>query len=70
MYINENIRNYLMENGIKQNHLSKKTGIEKNRLSYIVRSKTKLTAEELGAISKPWVLALKFFSKETQIILE
>lgn len=51
MSVNERIKQYLEEHGIKQVFLVKKTGIPKEKMSLILNKNRKLTAEELGTIA-------------------
>lgn len=51
MSVNERIKQYLEEHGIKQSFLVKKTGIPKEKMSLILNKNRKLTAEELGTIA-------------------
>lgn len=51
MSVNERIKQYLEEHGIKQAFLVKKTGIPKEKMSLILNKNRKLTAEELGTIA-------------------
>lgn len=51
MSVNERIKRYLEEHGIKQVFLVKKTGIPKEKMSLILNKNRKLTAEELGTIA-------------------
>lgn len=51
MSVNERIKQYLEEHGIKQAFLVKKTGISKEKMSLILNKNRKLTAEELGTIA-------------------
>ncbi len=52
MTINEKIKKYLEDHGIKQSFISKKTEIPTDVLSKIVVGQRNITAEELGKISK------------------
>lgn len=47
MYINNAIKTYIINNGIKQSYLSKKTNIPVDTLSKILNCKRKITAEEM-----------------------
>ena len=51
MSVNERIKQYLEEHGIKQAFLVKKTGLNKQIISSILNQNRKLTAEELGTIA-------------------
>lgn len=50
MEIHEKIMNYLKENGIKQIHLSRKSGINNCLLNAALNGKRRLYAEEFGKI--------------------
>ncbi len=52
MGVNEKIKQYLEEHGIKQSFLAKKTGISSDIISKIVLNQRNITANELGKISK------------------
>lgn len=52
MTINEKIKKYLEEHGIKQSFLVEKTGMSNWTISNILNEKRKLTAPELREISK------------------
>lgn len=52
MSVNEKIKQYLDEHGIKQAFLAKKTGISSDVISKIVLNQRNITAIELGKISK------------------
>ena len=50
MTVNEKIKKYLEEHGITQMWLSQATGIAQEKISNIVNSKRRVTAEELLSI--------------------
>ena len=50
MSVNEKIKKYLEERGITQMWLSQATGIAQEKISNIVNSKRRVTAEELLSI--------------------
>lgn len=50
MRVYEKIKKYMEENGVKQNYLSKKSGIPENTLSMILNGKRKLYADEMVLI--------------------
>ena len=52
MEINERIKQYLVENGIKQSFLAKKMNMSKFTMSSLLNGKRKITAEELNDIGK------------------
>lgn len=52
MPINENIKKYLEEHGIKQTFLANKSGIHIKKINSIIANNRKVSAEELGKISK------------------
>lgn len=51
MNVNEKIKQYLQERGIKQAFLVEKTGMSKQAISAVLNTNRKLTAEELGKIA-------------------
>ncbi len=51
MNVNEKIKQYLLDHGIKQAFLVEKTGMSKQAISSVLNTNRKLTAEELGKIS-------------------
>lgn len=52
MTINEKIKKYLEEHGIKQAFLVENTGIPHWIISNIINGKRRISADELGKISK------------------
>lgn len=52
MKVNERIKIYLLEHGIKQNFIVEKTGMNKNIVSNLLNGKRKITADELSKISR------------------
>lgn len=46
MNLQSTINNYLLENGIKKNHIAERTGITTNALSLALNGKRKLLADE------------------------
>ena len=61
MQIHQKIKCYLFENGIKQAHLSRKTGIKKNTLNAALNGKRRLYAEEFGTICEALDISSEFF---------
>ena len=51
MSVNERIKQYLEEHGIKQAFLAERTGIDQKKMSLILNKGRKVTAEELGTIA-------------------
>lgn len=52
MAVNQKIKDYLINHGIKQKYIVEKTGLSKGMISDIIRGRRKITAEELGLIAK------------------
>lgn len=52
MKVNERIRAYLLEHGIKQNFLVENTGMPQYVVSNLLNGKRKITADELSKISR------------------
>lgn len=50
MQANLEIRDYLLNNGITQSFISKKTGIEPSKLNLSLQGKRRLSLEEYAAI--------------------
>jgi DNA-binding Xre family transcriptional regulator len=50
MNMNNKLREYIQENGLKYAHISKKTGIDYRKMSRIINGHTKLTVEEFEMI--------------------
>lgn len=51
MAVNQRIRKYLEEHGIKQQYLADKLGVKKELISAMLCGRRKITAEELGMIA-------------------
>lgn len=51
MNVNEKIKQYLQDHGIKQTFLAEKTGIAQEKLSRMLSKNRKLSADELVKIS-------------------
>lgn len=56
MQVNLEIKKYLSDNGITQVFVSKKTGIEPDKLSFALNGKRRITLEEYAAIC--WALGV------------
>lgn len=52
MPVNEAIRSYLKENGIKQCYVCQKMGIDKSKFSAMITGRRKIYAEDLFSICK------------------
>ena len=61
MEINEKIRNYMDENGIKQTFLEKETGLSHDKISKILCGKRKLSAYELSLFAKALKVSADIF---------
>ena len=61
MNVNERIKQYLEDHGIKQKFLVDKTGIPKEIISNIINKNRKLTAEELGKIANALGVSANIF---------
>lgn len=64
MEAEKKLKMYLEENGIKQQFVCDKTGIDKVTLSNILNGKRKLTANELLLIANAINVPLNFFTAE------
>lgn len=61
--VEKKLKLYLEENGIKQQFVCDKTGIDKVTLSNILNGKRKLTANELLVIAEAINVPLNFFTQ-------
>lgn len=52
MSINEKLRSYIEENGLKHGYVAKKAGMDHKKFSRIMNGHKKLTVEELEIICK------------------
>lgn len=60
------IKKYLLENGLKQSFLSEKTGISISKLNSILNNNRKILAEEYFLICKALNVDVCFFYNELQ----
>jgi len=59
--INQEIKNYLDANGIKQRFLANKAGLSEKTLSYILTGRSRLTTEVYQKICNALDLPLDYF---------
>lgn len=50
MNMNNKLRDYIQENGLKYSHVAKKAGIDNKKFSRIINGHTRLTVEEFELI--------------------
>lgn len=61
MTVNERLKIYLKDHGIKQQFLAEKLGVTKSVISNMLNNKREITACELNVISKILNVNLDFF---------
>ena len=65
MNINEQINNYVVENGIKQTFLSKETGMSKDTISKILNNNRRIMADEFLKICQALKIDPRTFYKKS-----
>lgn len=60
----ERIKQYLIDNGIKQTHLQKKLGISRSSCNVMLNGKRKITAQEYLQICKLLNLPTDYFLED------
>ncbi|MGM9969818.1 MAG: helix-turn-helix domain-containing protein [Anaeroplasma sp.] len=61
MEVNKKLKEYLDSHGITQAFLVKKTGISQEKISNIINSRRKVTADELGRIANALEVSANIF---------
>lgn len=61
MEVNKKLKEYLDAHGITQAFLVKKTGISQEKISNIINSRRKVTADELGRIANALGVSANIF---------
>lgn len=58
------IKKYLKENGLKQNHIARRSGIEINRFCSLMNGKAVMTLTEYNDICQALSVSLDYFVNE------
>lgn len=61
MCLGENIKKYLVENGISQSFVSEKTGIKRGTLNYMLNGSRRICVDEYVAICQALSIPFDYF---------
>ena len=70
MFMNEKIKSYLEENGIKQSYLQKKLGISMSSVNALLNGNRGISAEEYFIICDALKVPLDFFKQDQEMAVE